>query len=96
MKKLFELNKFINGEIYISTPYEEMIKDNLDVKLYKISHFFQWGTPEDYNEFIYNLNEINNIKEDKKIKLNNVNLVIPAAGEGSRFKEKITKTKDLS
>ena len=88
IEKTFELNKFINGEIYISTPYEEMIKDNLDIKLYKISHFFQWGTPEDYNEFVYNLNEINNIKEDKKIKLNNINLVIPAAGEGSRFKEK--------
>ena len=67
IEKTFELKKFINGEIYISTPYEEMIKDNLNIKLYKISHFFQWGTPEDYNEFVYSLNEINNIKENKKL-----------------------------
>ena len=59
---------------YISTPYEEKIKDNLNIKLYKISHFFQC-TPEDYNEFVYSLNEINNIKENKKINLDNVNLV---------------------
>ena len=41
-----------------------MIKDNLNIKLYKISHFFQWGTPEDYKEFIYNINEVKNIKSE--------------------------------
>ena len=71
IQKTFELEKFINNEIYISTPYEEMIKDNMKIYLYHVDYFFQWGTPEDYNEFIYNLNEIENIKLDKKINLNN-------------------------
>ena len=63
-----------------------MIKDNLDIRLYEIKYFFQWGTPEDYYEFIYNLNEVENVKLENKIDLNNINLLIPAAGEGRRFK----------
>ncbi len=86
INKVFEIEKFINGEVYISTPYEEMIKDGLDIRLYELKYFFQWGTPEDYQEFIYNLNEVENVKRETKIDLNNINLIIPAAGEASRFK----------
>ena len=87
IENAFQLEKFINNEIYISTPYEEMIKDGLNINFYHIDYFFQWGTPEDYKEFIYNLNEVDNIKSKKKIDLKNeVNLLIPAAGESSRFK----------
>ena len=88
INKVFELGTFINGEVYISTPYEEMIKDKLDIRLYELKSFFQWGTPEDYYEFIYNLNEVENVKLENKIDLNNINLLIPAAGEASRFKNK--------
>lgn len=96
IQKTFELEKFINNEIYISTPYEEMIKDNMKIYLYHVDYFFQWGTPEDYNEFIYNLNEIENIKLDKKINLNNnINLIIPAAGESKRFKDKGYKSSKI-
>jgi len=88
IENTFRLEKFINNEIYISTPYEEMIKDGLNIHLYHIDYFFQWGTPEDYKEFIYNLNEVDNIQSKKKINLNNeVNLLIPAAGESKRFKD---------
>ena len=56
--------------------------------MYHIDYFFQWGTPEDYKEFIYNLNEVDNIKSKKRIDLKNeVNLLIPAAGESKRFKD---------
>ena len=83
----FQLGKFINNEIYISTPYEEMIKDGLNINLFHIDYFFQWGTPEDYKEFIYNLNEVENITSKKKINLyDKVNLLIPAAGASKRFK----------
>lgn len=88
IESAFQLKKFINNEIYISTPYEEMIKDGLNINLYHIDYFFQWGTPEDYKEFIYNLNEVDNIKSEKKINLKNeINLLIPAAGESKRFKD---------
>lgn len=88
IESAFQLKKFINNEIYISTSYEEMIKDGLNINLYHIDYFFQWGTPEDYKEFIYNLNEVDNIKSEKKINLKNeINLLIPAAGESKRFKD---------
>lgn len=88
IERIFEKENFINGEVYISTPYEEMLKDSLDVRLFHIDHFFQWGTPEDYFEFQYNLNEVKNIIDEDKINLKNINLLIPAAGKGERFKKK--------
>jgi len=88
IENAFQLKKFINNEIYISTPYEKMIKDSLSINLFHIDYFFQWGTPEDYQEFIYNLDEVNNIKSKKQINLKNeVNLLIPAAGDSKRFKD---------
>jgi len=95
IQKCFKLEKFVNNEIYISTPFEEMIKDKLDIRLFKIDYFFQWGTPEDYKEFNYNLDEIVNVKSKEKIDLKNINLLIPAAGEGKRFKEKNYKTSKI-
>ena len=86
--KSFNQKRYINGEIYISTPYEEMINDGLDVRLYKLDYFFQWGTPEDYLEFLYNLEEVRNVRSKNKISIRDINLLVPAAGEGSRFKEK--------
>lgn len=86
IEKSFEKKQFTNNEIYISTPYQEMINDRLDIKTYEISHFFQWGTPEDYAEFIYGLEEVANIDSKNKIDINNINLLIPAAGESRRFR----------
>ena len=85
IEKVIDKKLFVNNEIYISTPFEEMIKDNLNVTYLKVDYFFQWGTPEDFKEFKYNLDEVENIQSEKTIDLNNVNLVIPAAGEGVRF-----------
>ena len=44
-----------------------MINDKLDIRLFHINYFFQWGTPEDYYEFIYNLNEVENVKVQTKL-----------------------------
>ena len=44
-----------------------MINDKLDIKAYEIDYFFQWGTPEDYSEFIYCLEEVENIESKNKI-----------------------------
>ena len=84
---IFEKKQFINNEVYISTPYQEMINDKLDIKVYEIDYFFQWGTPEDYSEFIYGLEEVENIDSKNKIHINNINLLIPAAGESKRFRD---------
>lgn len=83
--KLFEKNILIDGEAYISSCYDLMVHDGLDIKIFKIDHFFQWGTPEDYEEFIYCMYEIENLKGGKKIDLEDMNLVMPVAGNGKRF-----------
>jgi len=95
INRIFDKKMLINGEAYISTPYEEMIKDGLKIYYFKIDYFFQWGTPEDYNEFLYSLDEVNNVSDKKKIDLNGINLLIPAGGEGKRFKEENYKTEKI-
>ena len=88
INELFVKDILINGEAYISSAYDLMIKDGLNVNVINIDYFFQWGTPEDYEEFLYCMNEIDNLKNKKQINLSNFNLVIPAAGLGSRFSDK--------
>jgi NDP-sugar pyrophosphorylase family protein len=85
--KVFEENLLVNNEVYISTPYELMINDKLKVITHKINYFFQWGTPEDYSEFKYSLQEVENIDTNSKISLSGINLIIPAAGSGKRFQD---------
>lgn len=53
------LNKFletaipINGEYYVSEVYNLLVNDGLKVKVNSdVSHFCQWGTPEDFEEFL--------------------------------------------
>ena len=87
IEDLFSSNNLINGEAYISSPYDLMIQDGLKVDVYNIDYFFQWGTPEDYEEFIYCMNETKNIESTVKINLNDVHLILPVAGEGKRFKD---------
>ncbi len=88
INELFVKDILINGEAYISSAYDLMIKDGLNVNVFDIDYFFQWGTPEDYEEFLYCMDEIDSLKTDKQINLSNFNLVIPAAGMGSRFSDK--------
>jgi len=40
-----------NGEYYASMPYNLMVEDGLDVYVYELEHFLQWGTPEDLEEY---------------------------------------------
>ena len=86
-KKTFEDKNFTNGEVYLSTPFQYMISDGLNIKLYEVEKFFQWGTPEDYKEFIYNIDEVKNVKSNNQIDISDINLCIPAAGESNRFKK---------
>lgn len=40
-----------NGEYYASMPYNLMVEDGLDVYIYELEHFLQWGTSEDLEEY---------------------------------------------
>ncbi|MEK6919115.1 MAG: sugar phosphate nucleotidyltransferase [Nanoarchaeota archaeon] len=44
-------DKKINGEHYVSTVYELMLRDKLKVYVYEHKYFCQWGTPQDLQEY---------------------------------------------
>jgi NDP-sugar pyrophosphorylase family protein len=41
----------LNGEYYVSMLYPRLLRDGLPVAVPAISHFMQWGTPEDLEEY---------------------------------------------
>ena len=44
----------LNGEYYSSLVYNLMQADGLRTLIYdRVSHFCQWGTPEDFEEYQY-------------------------------------------
>ena len=54
LRELLKKNTPIQGEFYVSMLYQQMIDDGLKIVAYdKISHFCQWGTPRDLEEYLY-------------------------------------------
>jgi len=53
-KKMIEADDNINGEYYASLPFNYLVKDNLKVWCpNNATHFCQWGTPEDLEEYLF-------------------------------------------
>jgi NDP-sugar pyrophosphorylase family protein len=85
--KKMELNgPEINGELYVSLLYNYLILDQLSVGVFYIKKMLQWGTPYDL-EVYQNWSEY--FKEKIVVKtaslLNQTTLLLPMAGQGSRF-----------
>tara|TARA_Y100001968_G_C19440190_1_gene762093 strand:+ start:1041 stop:2624 length:1584 start_codon:yes stop_codon:yes gene_type:complete len=92
IKKYFSLalekGLSINNEYYCSLVYNLMVKDGLNIGIYELEHFMQWGTPEDlkeYKEWSSIFKKLCSLKS-KEI-YQNGSLLIPMAGHGSRFKK---------
>ncbi|MBB4096132.1 NTP transferase domain-containing protein [Ochrobactrum pecoris] len=52
--RLMDTGDSLNGEYYVSMVYNHLIRDGLRVAVPEgISHFCQWGTPEDLDEYRY-------------------------------------------
>ncbi len=49
--EIIEDEKTLNGEYYVSMLYPYLLRDKLKVYVPSISHFRQWGTPEDLEEY---------------------------------------------
>ena len=89
-KKTILLDLKVNGEFYVSVAYKPMIKDGLKIKTFVIDYFMQWGTPSDLEDFNWYSDVFNKIINKN---LNNQYiyegcLLMPMAGEGSRFRER--------
>jgi dTDP-glucose pyrophosphorylase len=76
-----------NNEFYSSLTYKNMVSSGKIIKKFEIDKFFQWGTPEDFEDFKTQKNfftyksrrELSNIDVDR--------IEILAAGAGRRFTE---------
>ena len=97
-KELIDLNINLNGEYYVSMVYNLLVRDGLKTSIFKIENMLQWGTPYDLEVYknwsCYFSNII--INQNKYEHSDDVTLILPLAGKGSRFTElKYQKPKPL-
>lgn len=86
-----EKNMQINGEFYTSLTVQALIESlpNSKVTVFEIPYFFQWGTPEDLKRYEYWENSFRSQNKTKELTSSRMvdQILIPMAGEGSRFNE---------
>jgi NDP-sugar pyrophosphorylase family protein len=80
-------NLSLNGEFYVSLVYLPMLNDSLDVAVYPLQHFMQWGTPEDLAIFNAWADVFNRLSCATTPVHQAGTIMIPLAGAGSRFSE---------
>ena len=91
-------NVHVNDEYYISMAYQYLLKNNLEILVYPLQHFMQWGTPEDVAEYlewsqVFRRMALADIPVTSKSK---GSLIVPMAGLGKRFQDEgYVQTKPL-
>jgi len=73
-----------NAEFYTSLTYIPIIREGLEVKTMLIDKFFQWGTPDDLEDFIF-WSELAKKKKNPEFPSEFTNALILAAGSGTRL-----------
>ena len=79
----------INGEYYVSLAYKKLLLDRKKINIYPLQHFFQWGTPEDLEEYNFwskTFKLIISKQNNQTINLKG-SLIMTMAGGGKRFIE---------
>ena len=80
-------NLTVGGEYYVSMVYKPMMQDDLNIRVYELEHFMQWGVPSDLEEYNYWSKIFNSIIIEKKPPRHSGSLLLPMAGQGSRFSD---------
>jgi NDP-sugar pyrophosphorylase family protein len=76
----------LNGEYYVSLVYKPMLADGLQVAVYGLQHFMQWGTPHDLAEYKGWSAAFRKLATDDAPPARQAGTVmVPMAGLGSRF-----------
>lgn len=87
-QELMDRKMALNGEYYVSMVYELLIEAGLKTLIYdKVPQFCQWGTPEDFSDYLYWSGIFENIARLSPAIESSANKLIPMAGAGSRFVE---------
>jgi NDP-sugar pyrophosphorylase family protein len=82
-------NLNLKGEFYISLVYNLLVRDNLHVEVFEIEKMLQWGTPYDleiYRKWSDFFNK-RYYQSPTIAQSDDVTLILPMAGRGSRFSE---------
>lgn len=53
LQSLLDKDIKVNGEYYVDSLIGELIELGLNVKVFEIEDYIGWGTPDDYNTFVY-------------------------------------------
>jgi len=53
LKRMIEKDIKVNGEYYVDSLLGELIELGFKVKVFEVDDYICWGTPEDYNTFVY-------------------------------------------
>jgi len=53
LKKNYEENIRSNGEFYVDDVINQNIKERLKVKVFEVKNYICWGTPDDYETYLY-------------------------------------------
>lgn len=53
LKNLLEKNIRVNGEYYVDSLMGELIELGLNIKIFEVNDYICWGTPDDYETFVY-------------------------------------------
>lgn len=89
LKKYFKelIDKDINlkGEYYVSLVYNLLVSDGLKVSIFEIEKMLQWGTPYDLEIYKSWSNYFKKPKMNRIATPKNTTLILPMAGNGSRF-----------
>jgi NDP-sugar pyrophosphorylase family protein len=90
INKYLEQGPKINGEYYISILFNFLIKNKKKVNYYLVDNMCQWGTPHDFELFRNWVNYFKKklIRNKKKVKYDDISLLVPMAGKGLRFLKK--------
>jgi NDP-sugar pyrophosphorylase family protein len=75
----------VAGEYYASMVYKPMMQDDLNIKVYELDHFMQWGTPIDLEEYSYWSKTFSSILDENEPPKQLGSLILPMVGLGSRF-----------
>jgi NDP-sugar pyrophosphorylase family protein len=53
LNKNYQQNIRTNGEFYVDDVINQNIKDKLNVKVFEVDNYICWGTPDDYETYLY-------------------------------------------
>jgi NDP-sugar pyrophosphorylase family protein len=83
--KQIERNLNLGGEFYTSLTYIPLLDEERDIRSYNINRFFQWGTPEDLEDFVTAFDSFESIGVVRPPRYGRINSVLLAGGLGARF-----------